>query len=327
MTSPKSLIVGAAGQDGMLLARLLQSKGYETHALVRARTDVAGLRALAPRTVIHVGDALDGDLVASLISDLRPTEIYNLAAKSSVAASWSQPQETIDVNVSGVLNLLEAVRNSSGPQYAPRLYQASSSEMFGRAVESPQNEVTRLRPVSPYAVSKAAAHFLAQTYREAYGMFVACGILYNHESHLRPRSFVTRKITSAVAQIKAGKQDLLELGTLEVSRDWGYAGDYVEAMWLMLQQSSPDDYVVATGKSRSLTEFVAVAFQSAGIDDWANRLVVDPALSRPTEVARLVGDPTKAELELGWRPRTSFEEMIENMVRHDVELVMQSSDR
>jgi GDPmannose 4,6-dehydratase len=195
--------------------------------------------------------------------------------------------------------------------------------MFGHAVESPQDELTRFRPVSPYAVSKVAAHFLAQTYREAYGIFVASGILYNHESYLRPNSFVTRKITNAVARIRAGKQEFLRLGTLDVSRDWGYAGDYVEAMWLMLQQDDPDDYIVATGKSRPLADFVSTAFQCAGMDHWSDLIVVDPSLSRPTEVARLVGDPSKANMKLGWAPRTSFEEMIEGMVHHDLELVMQ----
>ena len=323
MQSLKSLILGGAGQDGVLLASLLQSKGYEIHAVVRKGSNVESLSSLAGEAVIHEGDATDRDLMTSLVTSIQPTEIYNLAAKSSVGGSWKHPELTIDANLFSILNLLEVVRSATTPEYGPRLYQASSSEMFGQAVESPQRESTQFRPLSPYAVSKAAAHFLAQTYREAYGMFVSCGILYNHESRLRPASFVTRKITKAAAQIKSGKQNSLQLGTLDVSRDWGYAGDYVEAMWLMLQQDNPDDYIVATGKSRSLREFVETAFAAAGVEDWEDRVSVDPALSRPTEVSRLVGDAAKAEVQLGWIPGTSFAKMIQGMVEHDLELVSQ----
>jgi GDPmannose 4,6-dehydratase len=312
----KSLIVGAAGQDGVLLAEFLGSMDYEIHALVRAESDI---RAIPAGAVIHRGDASDAECVADLISTVQPAEIYNFAALSSVASSWKYPRATIDANLHGVLSILEAVRAAGSASYSPKVYQASSSEMFGQATQAPQNELTPFQPVSPYAVSKAAAHFLTQTYREAYGIFASCGILYNHESHLRPTRFVTRKITNAVAQIKLGKQDVLELGTLDVSRDWGYAGDYVEAMWLMLQQSDPDDYIVATGTSRALTDFVALAFQSVGITDWQERVRVDSTLSRPTEVAQLVGDPRKAQVELGWAPRTSFEEMVEKMVAHDLD--------
>lgn len=320
-----ALVTGAAGQDGVLLCRLLLSHGVRAVGMVRSSDDHDRLEALAPGTEIVTGDVTDRDRLAGLLESTQADQVYNLAAISSVGRSWQLVDEVMAVNTVGVVNLLEAVRRVSGRTgRAVRFYQASSSEMFGLPTVTPQDETTNFHPRSPYAVSKLAAHHLTINYRESYGLFACSGILYNHESPLRGPHFVTRKITRAAAAIALGRQDELVLGNIDIRRDWGHAEDYVEAMWRMLQHDEPGDYVVATGRSRSLTDFLEAAFAAAGIDDWKRFVRSDPALQRPVEVGDLVGDAGKASRVLGWIPRRSFEDLVVEMVEADLHLLRQA---
>lgn len=324
----KALITGITGQDGSYLAEFLLNKGYEVHGIIRRSSTFSTSRIdhlyrdphdPEARLFLHYGDMTDGIGLKRLLDKIRPDEVYNLAAQSHVKVSFEQPEYTANIVALGTLRLLEAVRlhrEETGREV--RVYQAGSSEMFGSA-PPPQSESTPFHPRSPYAVSKVAAYWYAVNYREAYGMFVANGILFNHESERRGETFVTRKITRAVGRIKVGLQRKLYLGNLEARRDWGYAPDYVEAMWLMLQQEEPDDYVIATGESHSVREFVEAAFGAVGLD-WRDYVEIDPRYFRPAEVDFLLGDPRKAREKLGWRPRVTFQELVIRMVEHDLEL-------
>jgi len=322
-----ALITGITGQDGSYLARLLLGKGYVVHGIIRRsstfNTDRIDDLYLDPheagvRLFLHYGDLTDGASLRRVLESVAPDEIYNLAAQSHVRVSFDQPEYTADVVALGTLRLLEAFRQYvEATGKAARFYQAGSSEMFG-ASPPPQNESTPFWPRSPYAASKIAAHWYAVNYREAYRLFIANGILFNHESPLRGETFVTRKITRAVGRIKHGLQSKLYLGNLEARRDWGFAGDYVEAMWLMLQQPEAGDYVIATGESHSVREFAEAAFSYAGLD-WSRYVEFDSRYLRPTEVDNLCGDASKARRVLGWRPRVSFQELVRMMVDHDME--------
>jgi len=316
MAARRALITGITGQDGSYLAELLLEKGYEVHGMVRrASTEKFDrIEHLRDRVSLHQGDLLDHRSLTDTLKHARPDEIYNLAAMSFVGLSWIQPVLTAEFSGVGVARLLETVR-----EVAPdaRFYQASSSEMFGKVREVPQNELTPFHPRSPYGVAKVYGHFITVNYRESYGLHATSGILFNHESERRGREFVTRKITWHAAAIKAGKGDTLALGNLDAERDWGYAKDYVEAMWLMLQQDDPGDYVVATGKAHSVRDCVTIAFDHVGIDP-AEHVVIDEQFLRPAEVDHLIGDATKARERLGWMPRTSFEDMIRLMVDADL---------
>jgi len=316
MAARRALITGITGQDGSYLAELLLEKGYEVHGMVRrASTEKFDrIEHLRDRVSLHQGDLLDHRSLTDTLKHARPDEIYNLAAMSFVGLSWIQPVLTAEFSGVGVARLLETVR-----EVAPeaRFYQASSSEMFGKVREVPQNELTPFHPRSPYGVAKVYGHFITVNYRESYGLHATSGILFNHESERRGREFVTRKITWHAAAIKAGKADTLALGNLDAERDWGYAKDYVEAMWLMLQQDDPGDYVVATGKAHSVRDCVTIAFDHVGIDP-AEHVVIDEQFLRPAEVDHLIGDATKARERLGWTPRTSFEDMIRLMVDADL---------
>jgi GDPmannose 4,6-dehydratase len=317
----RALITGVTGQDGSYLAELLLSKGYEVTGVIR-RSSSLNTDRLDPiyqdphvpdyRLRLVYGDLDDGSSLANIVRRLRPHEIYNLGAQSHVRVSFDVPEYTVNTVAMGTLRLLEAVRELGGEA---RLYQASSSEMFG-ASPPPQNEDTPLRPRSPYACAKVFAHQLCQNYRDAYGLFISSGILFNHESPRRGIPFVTRKITRAAARIKHGLDEKLFLGNLEAKRDWGFAGDYVEAMWMMLQQPKPDDYVIATGESHSVRECLDVAFGALGLD-WHKHVEIDQRYFRPTEVDHLCGDASKARAQLGWKPRVHFKELIEMMVRAD----------
>ncbi len=327
----KALITGITGQDGSYLAELLLDKGYEVHGIIRRastfNTDRIDHLYRDPhdpdaRLFLHYGDLTDGTGLRRILERVQPDEIYNLAAQSHVKVSFEQPEYTADVVATGTLRLLEALRDYmqiSGREV--RFYQAGSSEMFG-AAPPPQSEKTPFYPRSPYAVAKVAAYWYAVNYREAYGMFIANGILFNHESPRRGETFVTRKITRAAGRIRLGLQKKLYLGNLDAKRDWGFAGDYVEAMWRMLQQPEPDDYVVATGESYSVREFLEEAFGLLGLE-WRDYVEIDPRYFRPTEVDYLLGDPTKAKEKLGWEPRVSFKELVKMMVEHDLELARQ----
>ena len=327
----KALITGITGQDGSYLAELLCGKGYEVHGVIRRasqfNTDRIDHLYVDPhkpdaRLFLHYGDLSDGTVLRRILKAVKPDEVYNLGAQSHVRVSFDEPEYTADVDALGTLRLLECVRDYAlRIDHDVRFYQAGSSEMFG-AAPAPQNEATPFHPRSPYAVSKVAAHWYAINYREAYGLYICNGILFNHESPRRGETFVTRKITRAVGRIKLGIQEKLYLGNLEAKRDWGYAGDFVEAMWLMLQQDGPDDYVVATGESYSVREFVAAAFSYAGLD-WEEYILFDPRYLRPTEVDVLQGDAAKAKKLLGWRPRVTFDELVRMMVDHDIELASQ----
>jgi len=316
MATTRALITGITGQDGSYLAELLLEKGYEVHGMVRrASTEKFDrIEHLRDRVSLHQGDLLDHRSLTDTLKHARPDEIYNLAAMSFVGLSWIQPVLTAEFSGVGVARLLETVR-----EVAPeaRFYQASSSEMFGKVREVPQNELTPFHPRSPYGVAKVYGHFITVNYRESYGLHATSGILFNHESERRGREFVTRKITWHAAAIKAGKADTLALGNLDAERDWGYAKDYVEAMWLMLQQDDPGDYVVATGKAHSVRDCVTIAFEHVGIDP-AEHVIIDEQFLRPAEVDHLIGDATKARERLGWTPRTSFEDMIRLMVDADL---------
>jgi GDPmannose 4,6-dehydratase len=315
----RALITGITGQDGSYLAELLLDKGYEVHGMVRRSSTETfqRLQEIRDRIVLHTGDLLDQRSLVDVLRECEPEEIYNLAAMSFVAASWSQPVLTAEFTATGVTRMLEAMR-----EVVPeaRLYQASSSEMFGMVREVPQRESTPFYPRSPYGVAKAYGHFITVNYRESYDLFACSGILFNHESERRGLEFVTRKVTHGAAAIKLGLRQDLALGNLDAERDWGYAKDYVEAMWLMLQQDEPDDFVIATGEAHSVRELVRVAFAHAGLDP-DEHVKLDPDLLRPAEVEHLIGDASKAREKLGWVPRTSFEEMVRLMVDNDLELL------
>jgi GDPmannose 4,6-dehydratase len=311
-----ALITGITGQDGSYLAELLLEKGYEVHGVARrASTDNLGrIHHLVDRMSVHAGDMLDQFSLTDLVRQIRPTEIYNLAAQSFVPTSWSQPLLTAEITGLGVTRLLDAVRQVDR---SIRFYQASSSEMFGRVRETPQRETTPFWPRSPYSVAKVYGHWITVNYRESYDLFACSGILFNHESPRRGHEFVTRKITRTVAQIKMGLADELRLGNLKAKRDWGFAGDYVEAMWLMLQQDHPDDFVVGTGQTYEVEQFVDAAFSHVGLD-WHDYVVIDPKFYRPAEVDLLVADPTKARTKLGWQRRVDFGELVAMMVEADL---------
>ncbi len=328
----RALITGVTGQDGSFLAEFLLAKGYEVHGVVR-RASTFNTERLDPiyqdrheagaALFLHYGDVTDGAGFRRILEKAQPDEIYNLAAQSHVRVSFDQAEYTADVVATGTLRILEALRDYAGGQRDVRMYQAGSSEMFG-AAKPPQNESTPFYPRSPYAAAKVAAHWYAVNYREAYGLFIANGILFNHESPRRGETFVTRKITRALARIKLGLQEKLYLGNLDARRDWGYAGDYVEAMWRMLQQPSPGDYVIATGESHSVREFLDLAAAHCGLD-WTQHVEQDPRYLRPTEVDFLLGDASKALAEMGWKPRVTFEQLVPMMIDHDLELARQEN--
>jgi GDPmannose 4,6-dehydratase len=315
---PTALITGITGQDGSYLAEFLLAKGYHVHGIVRRASteNFERIAHLAGKIELHQADLLDQLSIIDVLRAVRPTEVYNLAAMSFVPTSWKQPVLTGEFTAIGVTRVLEAIRLLD-PK-GVRFYQASSSEMFGKAQETPQRETTPFYPRSPYGVAKVYGHWITVNYRESYGMFCCSGILFNHEGPRRGREFVTRKVTDGVARIKLGLAKELRLGNLEARRDWGHAQDYVRAMWLMLQQSQPDDYVIATGETHSVRELVEVAFGHAGLD-WNKHVVQDPALIRPAEVDVLVGDASKARRVLGWKPEISFEQLIHQMVDADLE--------
>jgi GDPmannose 4,6-dehydratase len=320
MTEPRrALITGVTGQDGSYLAEFLLEKGYDVHGMVRRSSSETFQRLHNCRDdlTLHTGDLLDQSSMVDVLRESRPHEIYNLAAMSFVAASWTQPVLTAEYTGVGVTRMLEAMR-----EVVPeaRFYQASSSEMFGQVLEVPQTESTPFYPRSPYGVAKAYGHFITVNYRESYDLFACSGILFNHESPRRGLEFVTRKVTHSAASIKLGMSADLALGNLDAERDWGYAKDYVEGMWLMLQQDEPDDFVLATGEAHSVRELVNVAFEHAGLDP-ERHVRIDPKFLRPAEVEQLVGNPAKAREKLGWEPRTSFEELTRLMVDADVELL------
>ncbi len=329
----KALITGITGQDGSYLAEFLLAKGYAVHGIIRRSSSFNTGRidhiyhdphASGARLTLHYGDLSDGGTLRRIIGAVQPDEIYNLGAQSHVRVSFDQPEFTSDVVAMGTLRLLEAVREQqqiSGQQI--RVYQAGSSEMYG-AAKPPQSEATPFYPRSPYAVAKVAAHWYAVNYRESYDMFVANGILFNHESPRRGETFVTRKITRALTRIKLGLQDKLYLGNLDAKRDWGFAGDYVEAMWLMLQADTPDDFVVATGEAWSVQQFLDMAANMVGVD-VGNAVAIDPRYFRPAEVDFLQGDASKAKDVLGWQPKVSFEGLVRMMVDHDMELAKEEA--
>ena len=312
-----ALITGITGQDGSYLAEFLLERGYRVVGMTRrSSTDVhERIEHIVDRIEIVSGDLLDQSSITTIVANARPDEIYNLAAQSFVPTSWTQPVLTGEFTALGVTRVLEAIR-AVDPKI--RFYQASSSEMFGKVREVPQNEHTPFYPRSPYGVAKVYAHYITVNYRESYDLFAVSGICYNHEGPRRGREFVTRKISDGVARIKLGIAKELRLGNLDAKRDWGYAGDYVRAMWMMLQQSKPEDFVIATGRAHSVKDFVKLAFGAVGLD-WEKYVVVDPRFYRPAEVDALLGDPAKAKRMLGWEPQVSFEELAEMMVRADLE--------
>ncbi|HSW96200.1 MAG TPA: GDP-mannose 4,6-dehydratase [Candidatus Saccharimonadales bacterium] len=315
----RALITGITGQDGSYLAELLLSKGYKVFGTVRrlSTPNMENIKQLVDKVELLSADLLDQSSLAEAIAQAEPDEVYNLAAQSFVKASFDQPVLTGEFTALGVTRILEAIRSVNKKI---RFYQASSSEMFGKVVETPQKETTRFYPRSPYGVAKVYGHYITLNYRESYDMFACSGILFNHESPRRGIEFVTRKIAHAVAKISLGKQDKLELGNMDAKRDWGFAGDYVEAMWLMLQQDKPEDYVIATGETHSVQEYVEEAFKTVGITEWQKYVVSDhPKHIRPAEVDYLIGDYSKAKRELGWEPKTSFSQLLKIMVEAEVE--------
>jgi len=322
----KALITGITGQDGSYLAELLLSKGYEVHGIIRrastfntGRLDSIYDDPHSGRTklFLHYGDLSDASALSRLIGRIQPDEIYNLAAQSHVRVSFDGPEYTTDITATGTVRLLQAIRETG---IKPRFYQASSSEMFGKVQEIPQTERTAFYPRSPYGCAKVYAHWITVNYRESYGLFACNGILFNHESPRRGETFVTRKITRAVAHILAGLQNKLYLGNLDAKRDWGYAKEYVEAMWLMLQQDKPEDYVIATNETHSIREFLDAAFGSVGLD-WKKHVEIDPRYYRPAEVDLLIGDYNKARRQLGWEPKTKFVDLVKLMVEADIKLL------
>ncbi|MBM3837274.1 MAG: GDP-mannose 4,6-dehydratase [Verrucomicrobia bacterium] len=322
----KALITGITGQDGSYLAELLLSKGYEVHGIIR-RASTFNTGRLEPiysdphsgrtRLFLHYGDLSDASALARLIGQIQPDEVYNLAAQSHVRVSFDSPEYTTDITATGAVRLLEAIRETG---IRPRFYQASSSEMYGKVREIPQKETTPFYPRSPYGCAKVLAYWITVNYRESYGLHASNGILFNHESPRRGETFVTRKITRAVAHIRAGLQEKLYLGNLEAQRDWGYAKEFVEAMWLMLQQEKPDDYVIATNETHSVREFLEVAFGHVGLN-WKKHVEIDPRYYRPAEVDVLIGDCSKARKQLGWEPKTRFADLVKLMVDADVQLL------
>ncbi len=325
IANKKALVTGITGQDGSYLAELLLAKGYEVHGVIRRSSSFNTERIdhlyrdphdPNARLFLHYGDLGDGSALAALLNKVKPDEIYNLGAQSHVRVSFDVPEYTGDITGLGTVRLLEAIRDVG---IKPKFYQASSSELYGKVVETPQRETTPFYPRSPYAAAKAYAFYITQNYRESYGMFAVNGILFNHESPRRGETFVTRKITRALGRIKVGLQDKLYLGNLDAKRDWGFAGDYVEAMWLMLQADEPDDFVIATGETHSVREFVELAAKHAGVS-MDDRIVIDPKYFRPAEVDLLLGDATKAQQKLNWKPKVAFPELVKMMVEADVDL-------
>jgi GDPmannose 4,6-dehydratase len=324
--APRAIITGITGQDGSYLAELLLSKGYEVHGIIR-RASTFNTERLDPiyadphsaqaRLFLQYGDLSDASALARLLGKIQPDEIYNLAAQSHVRVSFDSPEYTTDITATGTVRLLEAIRETG---IKPRFYQASSSEMFGKVQEVPQKETTPFYPRSPYGCAKLYSHWITINYRESYGLFACSGILFNHESPRRGETFVTRKITRAVAHILAGLQDKLYLGNLDAQRDWGYAKEYVEAMWRMLQQDEPEDYVIATNETHSVREFLDEAFGYVGLD-WKKHVEIDRRYHRPAEVDLLIGDASKAKAKLGWEPQTKFHELVRIMVDADVKLL------
>ncbi len=324
--SKKALITGITGQDGSYLSELLLSKGYEVHGIIRRAStfNTGRLDAIYQdpheshrRLFLHYGDLADASALARLISKIQPLEIYNLAAQSHVRVSFDAPEYTTDITATGTVRLLEAIRETG---INPRFYQASSSEMFGLVQEVPQRETTPFYPRSPYGCAKVYSHWITVNYRESYGLHASSGILFNHESPRRGETFVTRKITRALARIQAGLQQKLFLGNLDAKRDWGFAKEYVEAMWLMLQQEKPDDYVIATGETHTIRDFLDAAFGHAGFD-WQKHVEIDPRYYRPAEVELLIGDASKAKRQLGWEPKTKFADLARLMVDADIQLL------
>ncbi|WP_181137550.1 GDP-mannose 4,6-dehydratase [Rathayibacter sp. AY1D1] len=318
---PRALITGITGQDGLYLAELLLSKGYEVFGLVRGQNNPKYelVRRTVPEVTLLTGDLTDVSSLVRVLAAAQPDEVYNLGAISFVAYSWENASLTTDVTGKGVLNILEATRLYAGSDMSRvKFYQASSSEMFGKVQQVPQSEETLLWPRSPYGVAKVFGHYMTINYRESYGMHASSGILFNHESPRRGPEFVTRKISLAVARIKLGLQETLELGNLDAKRDWGFAGDYVDAMWRMLQQPEGDDYVVATGETHEIREYLDIAFNHVGIEDWTPYVTQNPAFMRPAEVDLLIGDPAKARDVLGWEPKVSFSELVAMMVENDL---------
>ena len=317
MATKRALITGITGQDGSYLAELLLSKGYEVHGMVRRSSEekFERIQHLHGKIQLHQGDLLDQFSLAALLNQVNPDEVYNLAAQSFVPTSWNQPVLTGEFTALGVTKMLEAIRHTR-PQV--RFYQASSSEMFGKVLEVPQTEETPFYPRSPYGVAKAYGHHITVNYRESFGLFAVSGILFNHESPRRGLEFVTRKVTYNVARIKLGLQEKLPMGNLDAKRDWGFAGDYVDAMWRMLQQPEPDDYVVATNETHTVRELVEIAFGRVGLD-YQKYVHIDPAFVRPAEVDLLIGDYAKAKTKLGWEPTVRFKQLVEMMVDADLE--------
>ncbi|NHA68788.1 GDP-mannose 4,6-dehydratase [Phycicoccus flavus] len=321
---PTALITGITGQDGLYLAELLLGKGYEVHGIVRGQNNPKRdlVAEVVPEVTLHTGDLTDLSSLMRAMSATQPDEVYNLGAVSFVAYSWDNARVTTDVTGNGVLNMLEAVRLFCGSDPTrTRFYQASSSEMFGKVQEVPQRETTLLWPRSPYGVAKVFGHYMTINYRESYGMHASSGILFNHESPRRGPEFVTRKVSMAVARIALGLQDRIVMGNLDAQRDWGFAGDYVEGMWRMLQQPAGDDYVLATGETHSIRELLDIAFSHVGIEDWSDRVGQDPRFMRPAEVDQLIGDASKARDRLGWRPTVGFDELVHMMVDHDLSVL------
>ena len=316
MPAKKALITGITGQDGSYLAELLLGKGYEVHGLVRRSSSFNTWRIdhVRERLSLHYGDLVDQNSLLRTLDAVSPDEIYNLASQSHVKVSFEMPEYTVNVTALGVLRLLDAVRELG---LRSRVYQAGSSEMFGLVQETPQSERTPFHPRSPYGAAKVFGHWITVNYREGYGIHASNGILFNHESPRRGENFVTRKISLGIGAIKRGRQQQIRLGNLDAKRDWGFAGDYVEAMWLMLQREQPDDYVVATGETHSVREFLEEAFSCVGLD-WHDHVVVDPKFFRPAEVDVLLGDPAKAKALLGWTPRVDFKALVRMMVEADL---------
>jgi len=324
MAKKRAVITGITGQDGSYLAEFLLEKDYEVFGLIRRSSTVTFERIshLQDKVELISGDLLDQKSLVTALQTSKPHEVYNLGAQSFVPASWEQPMLTGEITGLGVTRMLEAIRTTDEKI---RFYQASTSELFGKAQETPQSETTPFYPRSPYGVSKLYAHWITINYRESFDMFACAGILFNHESPRRGLEFVTRKITHAVARIKHDKDEELRLGNLDARRDWGFAGDFVQAMWLMLQQDKPDDFVIATGETRTIREFCQVAFDRAGLD-WEKYVVIDERFFRPAEVNILLGDAAKASETLGWKPETSFEKMVQLMVDHDLQMVAKQSE-
>jgi GDPmannose 4,6-dehydratase len=319
---PRALITGITGQDGLYLAEFLAEKGYEVFGMVRGQQNpkIPIVEEVIPSVRLVEGDLRDLSSLLGVLEVAQPDEVYNLGAMSFVGLSFRQPELTGDITGMGVLRILEAVRiHTQGRMERVRFYQASSSEMFGAAYESPQRETTQFHPRSPYGVAKVFGHYITQNYRESYNAWACSGVLFNHESPRRGFEFLTRKVTHAVARIALGRQEVLAVGNMDVSRDWGFAGDYVRAMWLMLQQDEPDDYVIATGESHTMRELLEIAFSRVGIDEWRPYVVQDPRFFRPADISILLGDASKAQAKLGWKPQVHFRQLIEMMVDADLE--------